>query len=197
MCTITCHEQEWNVPLGQSIRNRIDPLAGEIHVQHGGIIVIMIHRIESLSKSRNRAPHNAPGGLQYFLDQYRDEIFVFDDQYSDPLKCSCHGWSSALARLPDDPKVRFSGFAGIMILQWRPPLTVSSFASPCNSKRMPRSISSVPNPADPNPSIFGPPSSCQLISRRGGRSPVMIQETATRPPGTDRAPCFAALVESS
>src|SRR5215469_874887 len=157
----------------------------------------MIDRVESLAQSRYRAHHDASGRFQYFFNQDRDEIFVFDHQYSDPLKHSCHGPSSNLALLSADPKVRFSGLAGMTILQWRPPLSVSSFASPCSSKRMPRSISSVPNPADPNPSIFGPPSSCQLISRRGGRSPVMIQETATRPPGTDRAPCFAALVESS
>ena len=37
----------------------------------------------------------------------------------------------------------------------------------------------------------------QSSSSCGGRSPVMIHETATRPPGTDRAPYFAALVESS
>src|SRR5215472_7447126 len=157
----------------------------------------MPDRIERFRKSWDRAHHDTPGRLQYFFDQHGNKIFIFDNQYSDPLKCICHGGSSTLYLFRDDPKVRFWGFAGITILQWRPPLTVSSFASPSNSKRIPRSISSVPKPAVPKPSTVGPPSSRQSIWSCGGRSPVMIQETATRPPGTDRAPYFAALVESS
>src|SRR5262249_55529038 len=126
-----------------------------------------------------------------------DEISVFDDQHSDPWSTSVMVRPLLLLYCPTPPRVRFCGLAGITILQRRPPLTVSSFASPCSSKRMPRSISSVPKSVAPNPSTFGPPSSSQLSSRRGGWSSVMAQETATRPPGTDRDPCFAALVDSS
>src|SRR5215469_18446899 len=51
----------------------------------------MIHRVEGCWNPRNRTHNNAPGRLEYLFNQGRDEILVFNDQYSDPLERSCHG----------------------------------------------------------------------------------------------------------
>src|SRR5439155_17969738 len=100
-----------------------------------------------LCKSRNWPCHDASGRFQHVFHQSRDEVFVFDDQYFDTLELRRHdAASSILARSGDDAKIRFSGFAGMTNLQWRSPSTVSSVASPCNSKRTPRWIRSVPKP---------------------------------------------------
>src|SRR5262249_33515841 len=199
---ITGEKHKGHIAGRKRLSNRIDPLASQIHIQHRRIARFVIGRIEGIGEPRNRPNHNTTSQFQHFLDQCRDEVFVFDDQNFNSIKRCCHeGGSSAslvpLPRLSAEPSLRFCGLAGILSLQLRPPLTVSSFASPCNSKRMPRSMSSVPNPGVPHKSIFGPPSSFQVRSRRGGRSPVMLQGTCLLPPGTESAPYFAALVVSS
>jgi hypothetical protein len=55
ICAIAGDEQERDVAMGEGVRDRIDPLPGQIYVQHCGVIVFVVHRIKRSPDSRYRA----------------------------------------------------------------------------------------------------------------------------------------------
>src|SRR6266446_4210444 len=143
ICAIAGDKDKGDTAPSQYVRNRVNSLARQIDVEHRDITGLAARHIKRLRKSRNWPSHDASGRLQHLFHQSRDEVFVFDDQYFDSLERLCHeAASSIIARSGDDAKMSFSGFAGMTILQCRLPSAVSSVASPYNSKRTPRWISS-------------------------------------------------------
>ena len=62
------------------------PAPAQIDVEHRPVAGFVARRLDRLGKARDRPHHDAAGSLQEILDQRRDQKFVLDDKYSQPLK---------------------------------------------------------------------------------------------------------------
>src|SRR5215831_12747400 len=54
ICAIAGQKQEGHIPLGESVRDRIDPFAGQIYIEHRNVTVVMMRSVKCFRKSRDR-----------------------------------------------------------------------------------------------------------------------------------------------